>query len=109
MLMLACRATRIACCLLITAGVTIVVSGYYQAIGNARMAIVLTLIRQVVIFVPMLLIMPYFFGLDGIWIAIPVSDFAVLLVTLVLLKRELVRLKTKTFSQSENNQSILPS
>ena len=95
MLALACRATRITCCLLVTAGVTIIVSGYYQAIGNARMAIILTLIRQVVVFVPMLLIMPVFFGLDGMWIAVPITDFVVLLVTLFLLKRELVRLKRK--------------
>ena len=94
-LLLACRATRIACCLLMAAGVTIVLSGYYQAIGNARMAIVLTLLRQVVVFAPMLLMMPYFFELDGIWLAIPISDVAILLVTLVLLKREIVRLQEK--------------
>ena len=93
MLVLACRATRIACCLLPTAGVTIAMSGYYQAIGNARMAIVLTLIRQVVVFVPMLLLLPHFWGLDGIWIAIPTTDFVALFVTLLLLKRELTRLK----------------
>ena len=93
MLELACRATRIASFLLIAAGVTIVVSGYYQAIGNARMAIILTLVRQLVVFVPMLLLMPYFLGLDGVWIAIPMSDFVVLFIALVLLRRELVRLK----------------
>ena len=93
MLELACRATRIACSMLAVAGVAIVVSGYFQAIGNARMAIMLSLIRQVVIFIPVLLIMPYFIGLDGVWIAVPISDFAALLVTLVLLRRELARLK----------------
>jgi len=93
MLRLACRAVRIACCLLAAAGVTIVMSGYYQAIGNARMAITLTLIRQAVVFVPMLLLLPLFFELDGIWLAIPISDFVVLVVSLVLLNRELARLK----------------
>ena len=104
MLELACRATRIACCLLTAAGVVIVVSGYYQAIGNARMAIALTLIRQVVIFVPMLLMVPLFCGLDGIWIAIPITDFAVMLVTLVLLRRELARLKGR--SQETNSHHL---
>jgi putative MATE family efflux protein len=94
-LKLACQATRIACCLLTAAGVTIAVSGYYQAIGNARMAIVITLIRQVVLFAPMLLLLPYFFGLDGIWMAIPITDFLALLVTLVLLRREFGRLRTQ--------------
>jgi len=105
MLALACRATRIACCLLVAGGITIVMSGYYQAIGNAKMAIVLTLIRQVAILVPMLVVMPYLFGLgiipgvsglDGMWIALPTTDFLALLVTLVLLKRELAKLKKKS-------------
>jgi len=96
MLALACRATRIACCLLTAAGVTIVVSGYYQAIGNARMAIILTLVRQVVVFVPLLLIIPYLLGLDGVWIAIPVTDFVVLFIALMLIKRELARLKVRS-------------
>jgi len=95
MLGLACRATRIACCFLVAGGITVVASGYYQAIGNARMAIILTLTRQVVIFVPMLLLMPYFFGLDGVWFAIPITDFAALLVTLVLLRRELPKLRKR--------------
>ena len=96
MLELACRAARIACCLLVAGGVTIVTAGYYQAIGNARMAIMLTLFRQAVVSVPMLILMPYFFGLDGVWLTIPITDFAALLVTLVLLMRELPRLKEKS-------------
>ena len=92
MLALACRATRIACFLLVAGSVTVVVSGYYQAIGNARMAIVLTLIRQIGILVPLLVVMPLFFGLDGMWIALPVTDALALLVTLLLLRRELARL-----------------
>ena len=95
MLELACRATRIACCFLVAGGITVVASGYYQAIGNARMAIMLTLTRQVVIFVPMLLLMPYFFGLDGVWFAIPITDLAALLVTLILLRRELPKLRKR--------------
>jgi putative MATE family efflux protein len=97
-LALACRATRIACCCLATAGVTIVLAGYYQAIGNPRMAITLTLIRQVIVVVPMLVLLPRFFGLDGVWMAIPISDLAALCVTLVLLRRELARLKAHTKS-----------
>ena len=104
MLTLACRATRIACGLLAAAGVTIAMSGYYQAVGNARMAITLTLIRQIVVFVPMLLIVPYFFGLDGMWFAHPLADFVVLMVTLWLLRRELATLKRK--SQGAENRSL---
>jgi Na+-driven multidrug efflux pump len=41
----------------------------------------------------MLLIMPYFWGLDGIWLAIPITDLAAMVVVLVLLKRELKKLR----------------
>jgi Na+-driven multidrug efflux pump len=77
------------------------VSGYYQAIGNARMAIVLTLIRQVIVFAPLLLLMPYFWGLDGMWMAIPIADLASAFVTLVLLRRELARLKKRSWHNTE--------
>jgi Na+-driven multidrug efflux pump len=80
----------------VAGGITIVAAGYYQAIGNARMAIILTLIRQAVVFLPMLLLMPYFFGLDGVWLAIPITDFAALLLTLVLLMRELPKLRKRS-------------
>ena len=93
LLFLACRATRISCIFLAAGGITIAVSGYYQSVGNARMAIRLTLFRQIGVFVPMLLITPYFWGLDGMWIAIPVTDFVVLLASLWLLKREQARLR----------------
>ena len=93
MLALASRATRIACVLLIAGGITVVMSGYYQAIGNAKMALLLTLVRQIVICVPMLVFLPYFFGLDGMWIALPATDLLAALITLVLLKRELARLR----------------
>ena len=100
MLALACRATRIACILLVAGGITIAVSGYYQAVGNARMAITLTLFRQIGVFIPMLFLLPHFFGLDGMWVAFPTTDLIVLVVTLWLLHRELARLKEKTSRQT---------
>ncbi|MDR0520447.1 MAG: MATE family efflux transporter [Planctomycetaceae bacterium] len=92
MLSLACRATRISVCLLATAGPAIVMSGYFQAIGDAKTAIALTLIRQIVFLLPVLLILPYFFGLDGVWASMPVSDLLTLFITLSLLRRELKKL-----------------
>jgi Na+-driven multidrug efflux pump len=103
-LALACRATRIACCCLATAGVTIVLAGYYQAIGNPLMAIILTLIRQVIVVAPMLVVLPHFWGLDGVWMAVPISDFVALAVSLVLLKRELTRLKARNLKTNSGHQ-----
>ena len=96
MLALACQAARIACMCLAAAAVAIVGAGYFQAVGNARVAIILTLIRQVVIFIPVLLLMPRLAGLNGVWLAFPVSDLAALVATLVLLALEIPKLKAKT-------------
>jgi len=56
-------------------GFQIVTSNYYQATGRAGVAAAITLLRQVVILIPILLILPGIFGINGIWIASPVSDF----------------------------------
>lgn len=57
-------------------GFQIVNANYYQSIGKAKVAMLLTLLRQVGVLIPLLLILPRFFGLDGIWYAIPLSDMA---------------------------------
>lgn len=56
-------------------GFQIVTSNFYQATGRAGVAAAITMLRQVVILIPILLILPGIFGINGIWIASPVSDF----------------------------------
>lgn len=41
----------------------------------AKVAIFLSLVRQVLLLLPLLLILPRFLGLDGVWISMPISDF----------------------------------
>lgn len=55
-------------------GFQIVASNYFQAIGKPRQSIVLGLLRQVIILIPAIIILPRFFGLNGIWLASPASD-----------------------------------
>ncbi len=52
----------------------IISSNYFQAIGKAKISIFLSLSRQVIILIPLLLILPKFFGLNGVWISGPSSD-----------------------------------
>lgn len=47
---------------------------YFQATGQAKMAIFLSLSRQLIILIPTLLILSHFWGLNGIWASYPVSD-----------------------------------
>jgi putative MATE family efflux protein len=56
-------------------GFQVVSGNFFQSIGNAKIAVLLTLLRQVIFLIPLILLLPGFFGLHGIWMALPVSDF----------------------------------
>ncbi len=73
-------------------GYMIVAGNFFQSIGKAKLSMFMTLLRQVFILLPLLFIFPPFWGLTGIWIAFPVSDFLASLVIAWLLIREWRRL-----------------
>ncbi len=59
--------------------------GFFQAVGRGKEAIVLGMLRQIVFLLPLLFILPKFYGLNGVWFAVPVSDFlSILLVGIAL-------------------------
>lgn len=70
-------------------------AAYFQAVGKAKPALFLTLSRQGFFFVPLILILPKFYGELGVWISFPISDVLSTLITAYFLRRE-VRLKLKT-------------
>jgi putative MATE family efflux protein len=76
-------------------GFQIVSANYFQAVGKPVQAMVLSLSRQVLLLIPALLILPRFFGLNGVLAAGPVSDFGSSLVTGVWLFFELKHLDLK--------------
>jgi putative MATE family efflux protein len=49
-------------------------ASYYQALGKAKPALLLTLTKQLFLLVPISLTLPLFFGLNGIWYAFPLAD-----------------------------------
>lgn len=113
MLKIAIRAIKIFVSMLPLAGVVIVMTGYFQSNGQSKTAIMLTLIRQVVLFLPLVIILPIFFeqilsgdGLDGIWYAVPVCDFGTFIFAIYLLKRELKRLKSLHQISEYNNHKF---
>lgn len=66
-------------------GFQIVTTNFFQSIGMASKSIFLSLSRQVLFLIPLLLFFPRLWGLNGIWMASPASDVIATLVTLVLL------------------------
>ena len=55
-------------------GYQMVVSNFFQSIGKAKISIVLSLSRQLLILLPLLLVLPTMFGISGVWVSMPVSD-----------------------------------
>ena len=69
-------------------GLQIVGAGYFQAVGKPVQATILSLSRQVIIFIPLVFILPRFWGLDGVWWSSPLSDFGAFLLTFIWLRYE---------------------
>lgn len=66
-------------------------AAYFQAIGKAIPALLLTLSRQGFFFIPLILILPKFFGEWGVWVSFPISDVLATIVTAYFLNQEVVR------------------
>ena len=71
----------------------IVGASYFQAIGEAKKATFLGLLRQVLLLIPLLLILPDFFGLNGVWGAGALSDLISSLIAIASLKSAFNNLK----------------
>jgi putative MATE family efflux protein len=70
-------------------GIQLIGSAYFQAIGKAIPALLLTLTRQGFFFVPLILILPKYFGEFGIWISFPIAEIIATIVTAYFLRKEL--------------------
>ncbi|MDA3928009.1 MAG: MATE family efflux transporter [Prolixibacteraceae bacterium] len=86
------RGTRIGLSMTFLVGYQVVVGNYFQSTGKAKLAIVISLLRQVIVLTPLLIILPRFFGLDGIWLSMPVSGFISALIVTYYYRKELVKL-----------------
>ena len=70
-------------------------AAYFQAAGKAKKALFLTLSKQGFFLIPLVLILPNFFGIFGAWIAFPISDVLSTIITYYFLNREMkTHLKT---------------
>ncbi|MBC2581636.1 MATE family efflux transporter [Clostridium sp. DJ247] len=73
-------------------GFQLVSANFFQAIGRAKIAIFLTLLRQVIVLLPLLLILPSFLKLTGVWVAGPTADLLSSVMTAVFILRETKKL-----------------
>lgn len=69
--------------------VQLIGAAYFQAAGKARKALFLTLSKQGFFLIPLVLILPNFFGIFGAWIAFPISDVLSTIITYYFLNKEI--------------------
>lgn len=62
-------------------GFQIVCANYFQAVGKGVKATVLSLSRQVLLLIPLILILPHFWGIEGVWRTAPIADGLSTLIT----------------------------
>ena len=68
-------------------GYQMVITNFFQSIGMAKISIVLSLLRQLLLLLPLLILLPPYFGIDGVWMSMPVSDTLSALLAFVVMSR----------------------
>ncbi|WP_339217915.1 MATE family efflux transporter [Ornithinibacillus sp. FSL M8-0202] len=82
------QAMRILFIAFFVVGVQVVAGGLYQALGKPKQALILSLSRQILMLIPLVLILPHYFGVIGVWLAFPISDVLSFILTAILLYRD---------------------
>ncbi len=96
MIAIAKHGLRLMNCILFIIGFQIVSTNFFQCLGMAWKAIVLSLSRQVLCLLPALYLLPLWLGVDGVWLSFPVGDIVAATVTAFMitpLLRKFNRLK----------------
>ncbi len=76
-------------------GFQIVSANYFQSVGKPMLSSFLSLSRQVIFLIPLLIILPIYMGLDGVTTAPPIADFMATIITLIMVIREMKNLNKK--------------
>ncbi|WP_348811935.1 MATE family efflux transporter [Flavobacterium maritimum] len=64
-------------------------AAYFQAAGKAKKALLLTLSKQGFFLIPLVLLLPNFLGIFGVWVAFPIADVLSTIITAYFLKKEM--------------------
>jgi len=91
-------ALRIVTLMLPLSGIQMVISSFFQSVGMPVKSTLLSLSRQFLFLMPALFVLPHFFGLCGVWISIPISDFISTLLAIMLYMWQMNQLK-KNYTQ----------
>ena len=78
-------AMRVMCMFMPVIGFQLVTTNFFQSIGKVNRSIFLSLTRQVLMLIPLLVILPRYYGVNGVWYSMPISDSIAALLTVIML------------------------
>ncbi|HHW61903.1 MAG TPA: MATE family efflux transporter [Syntrophomonadaceae bacterium] len=82
-------------------GFQVICSNYFQAVNKALKSAILSLSRQILIFIPLLLILPRYWGIKGVWWSAPISDLLAAMLTAIFIYVEIKNLGREPTPTSE--------
>lgn len=74
-------------------GCQMVITNFFQCIGKAKISIFLSLSRQMLFLLPLLVILPPIMKVDGVWTAMPISDTVAAIVAFAMMARYMKKFK----------------
>ncbi|MGV8982636.1 MATE family efflux transporter [Clostridium sp.] len=103
---LGARGLRIDLIFLPILGFQILGASYFQAINEAKISMLLSILRQVIVLIPLILVLPLFFKLDGLWLSQPCADLIATALTAFFLYKSIERLKGKITSNTKIEEEL---
>ena len=87
------RYFRIYMFLTIVNGIQPVTSNFFNSIGKSQLGVFMSLTRQILFLLPLIIIFPIFMGIDGVMYAGPIADAAAFVLAIVFARRELAKMR----------------
>ena len=97
---------RIYFSLVILSSFGIIIPNYFQATGRSKYSVILNLLRQVIIFLIVVIIFSNIFKLNGVWYAQPFTDFVFFIILAVLWYKENKKMKDLTAARENEKIAI---
>lgn len=69
-------------------GLNVIGTTFFQSLGRARPSFFLSMCRQILFLIPLVILLPYYFDLSGVWMAFPISDFMAAMISMFLVWKE---------------------
>jgi len=89
------NATKIFFSMTLFMGFHMIGSSYFQTVGKAKITTAINIIRQFILMLPLLYFLPKYYGVNGVWLAIPITDFTLAIITSYFVIKEFKSLKVK--------------